>query len=173
MGNKLIVLTGPAGVGKSTTAKIMAKGLEKSAYISGDRISHMSVAGREMPWESRDAHNLVMKNIKDLSTNFLNYGCDVIVDWIIFWDDIEDHIKTFADHDVEVRYAVIWAEEDVHVERDRQRPVEAQMGERVLILRNEFMESGVPENHYIDNTNLEIDEVINMILTDDKYIVAN
>lgn len=35
------VLSGPAGVGKSTTSRTLVNALENSAYISGDDISHI------------------------------------------------------------------------------------------------------------------------------------
>jgi guanylate kinase len=59
MKGKVFIISGPAGVGKSTTAKKFAEGLKKSAYISGDSISHMPVSGREKPWESDNAKELV------------------------------------------------------------------------------------------------------------------
>ncbi|MGX4600021.1 hypothetical protein [Faecalimicrobium sp. JNUCC 81] len=49
MKEKIIILSGPAGVGKSTTADILASNFNKSAYISGDIISHMPVSGYEKP----------------------------------------------------------------------------------------------------------------------------
>lgn len=56
MSGKIIIISGPAGVGKSTTARIFAEKLKKSVYVNGDTVSHMSVAGREKPWESKSAH---------------------------------------------------------------------------------------------------------------------
>lgn len=173
MKDKVIIVTGPAGVGKSTTAKLLVRKLNKSAYIEGDTISHMSVVGREKPWESERANNLVWKNIQDLTKNFINDGCQVVVDWIVFFADVKCYMSELIEKGVEVRYAILWADETEHLERDRNRPEEVQMGERVLILREEFINSGVPSCFYIDNTNMTLDEVIGNILSDSRFIVSN
>ena len=172
MSRKIFIISGPAGVGKSTTAQLFSEKLKKSAYISGDTVSHMSVAGREKPWESQYANKLVWKNIKDLTNNFLEYGCDVVIDWIIFWNDIKQYIFDWLDQEIEIRYVILWAEENVHVERDRQRPEEIQMGERVLILRDEFLNSYAPLRFFLDNTTTDIDNIIDMIQSDSGFMLS-
>ena len=152
---------------------LWAEKIQKCAYISGDTISHMSVSGREKPWESKEANNLVWRNIKDLAANFLDYGCDVIVDWIIIWEDLREHLDEFIENGIEVRYAVLWADEKVHVERDKQRPVGIQMGERVLVLRDEFKETKTPDAYFIDNTDSDMNCIIDKILHDETFLISN
>ncbi|MGP4041999.1 AAA family ATPase [Gracilibacillus sp. D59] len=82
--NKVYILSGPAGVGKSTTSKELVKKLKSSAYISGDYISHMHVNGRKKPWESKEEISLIWDNILSLTQNFLRYGNDVVVDYVTF-----------------------------------------------------------------------------------------
>ena len=172
MSGKLIIISGPAGVGKSTTAQYLSKTLEKSAYIEGDVISHMSIAGRELPWVSAQANKLVWKNIKALTRNFLEDDCDVVVEWIIFLDDIKQYMAEFIKLGIEIRYAILWADKKIHLKRDQNRPIEVQMGERVLILRNEFNNSEAPSRYYLDNTNLSVQEVVNQIKLDTRFIVS-
>lgn len=54
MKNTVYIISGPAGVGKSTTSKKLVQTLSRSAYISGDDISHIPVNGRGKPWLDRD-----------------------------------------------------------------------------------------------------------------------
>lgn len=46
MSRNLYIISGPAGVGKSTTSKLLVQTLDRSAYISGDDVSHYPVKGR-------------------------------------------------------------------------------------------------------------------------------
>ncbi|MGL5327947.1 MAG: AAA family ATPase [Peptostreptococcaceae bacterium] len=172
MSKKIILFSGPAGVGKSTTSTLVAEGLNKSAYISGDIISHMPISGYEKPWESKKSKDLVFKNIKDLSRNFLSQGYDVVIDWIIVWEDIKEHALTWLHEGYEVRYVVLWSDENANLERDRNRSIEEQMGERIKVLRDEFINSNIPEKYYLDNTQLELSETVSKILLDCKYIIS-
>ncbi|AJD89615.1 hypothetical protein JMA_02980 [Jeotgalibacillus malaysiensis] len=42
---RIYIISGPAGVGKSTTARRLAESFSQSAYIEGDVINHMIVGG--------------------------------------------------------------------------------------------------------------------------------
>lgn len=47
--NKLYILTGPPGVGKSTISNLLASNLEKSVLIEGDTIYNFFIGGRIKP----------------------------------------------------------------------------------------------------------------------------
>lgn len=48
--NKLYIITGPAGVGKSTISYEVGKRLKKSVVIEGDTIYNFFVGSRIKPW---------------------------------------------------------------------------------------------------------------------------
>lgn len=173
MKRKVWIVSGPAGVGKSTTARQLAQGMKKSAYVLGDDISHMTVSGRERPWESERANDLVWKNIVALTENFLEAGYDVVVDWVAFWHDVKRYTAHWIEQAIEVRYVILWAGQDVHVRRDQHRPSDVQMGERVLILRNEFLSSGAPDRYYLDNTESELSETIQQLQESEQFVLTD
>ena len=49
--SKLYIITGPAGVGKSTISRKLAELKDKSALIEGDEIYHQVVGGYVSPWK--------------------------------------------------------------------------------------------------------------------------
>ena len=53
------ILSGPAGVGKSTTANALAKALPSSSLISRDVVSWMHKNERENPWLSEKEVDLI------------------------------------------------------------------------------------------------------------------
>lgn len=172
MRSKVYIVSGPAGVGKSTTAQKLAETLRKSTYISGDIISHMPVSGREKPWESDEAQVLIWKNIISLTNNFLAADYDVVIDWVAFWKDVEKHTSQWIEQGIEVRFVILWADEDIHLKRDSQRPIDSQMGERVLILRNEFLSSGTQPRFFLNNTTLNLNEAVQYIQEKDDFLVT-
>ncbi|HWO96662.1 MAG TPA: AAA family ATPase [Bacillus sp. (in: firmicutes)] len=172
MTRKIYLISGPAGVGKSTTSKVLAEHLHRSAYISGDVISLMPVAGYEKPWESEKAKDLVWTNIISLTDNFLSDDRDVVVDWVMFWEDIKKYTLSWIKQGIEVRHVILWADEETHLNRDVNRPVEMQMGERVIILRNEFLQSGAPPRFFFDNTSVTPEDAIHRIRTEQQFLIS-
>lgn len=169
---RVYIISGPAGVGKPTTSKELIKQLPQSAYISGDYVSHMHVNGRKKPWESTEEMSLIWHNILSLTRNFVTFGNEVVIDFVTFPEDakwLEDNMK---DLNVEVNYLVLWTDEGALINRDNTREPEHQMGERCLVLLNEFTESGLQKKNILDTTNIasdEIDKVIYEIMNNRKY----
>lgn len=169
---KVYILSGPAGVGKSTTSKELAKKLSRSAYISGDYISHMHVNGRKKPWESKEELSLIWNNILCLTKNFITFGNDVVVDYVTFPQEAIWLSENLKDLNAEVIFVVLWTDNETLINRDNMRKPEDRMGERCLILVNELMDSGIDKKHLIDtskNSSRDIDSVLNEIINNPKY----
>ncbi|MDG0791211.1 AAA family ATPase [Cohnella ginsengisoli] len=166
------LLSGPAGVGKSTTSKALARTLKNSAYISGDDVSHMHKNGRRKPWESELELSLIWNNISSLTQNFISNGTDVVIDYVTFpreayW--LKERLKAFS---AEVVYTVLWVDAETLLSRDRLRQPEHQMGERCLILIEEFKASGLDTKHLLDTSRNRVDAielVIQEIVSNERY----
>lgn len=57
----LYIITGPAGVGKSTVSSQVASGLKKSALIEGDDIYGQVVGGYVSPWKENNHLSIFWK----------------------------------------------------------------------------------------------------------------
>jgi predicted kinase len=167
------LLSGPAGVGKSTTSMELVNSLPDGAYLSGDVISHMHRNGREKPWESKREHDLIWQNILLLTRNFVRYGSDVVIDYIIFPKDAEWVRNQLRDLGVTIKYTVLWADKDTLVKRDAMRIEEERMGDRCLVLFDEFIHSGLNHNQLLHTSLLtphDIQHVVREIKTDNRFI---
>lgn len=132
------VISGPAGVGKSTTSKQLVQALSKSAYISGDAISHIPVNGRGKPWLCKETYDLTWKNILSLTRNLLEQDYDVVIDYVTFPSDVEWLVQQLTDLEFRLVFVVLLVDRSTLIARDQLRPSEAQMGERSLVLLEEF-----------------------------------
>ena len=77
-----LVLTGGPAVGKSVTARALAEGRPRSAFIDVDDVRQLVVTGAAAPWEGeegREQQRLGVKNACTLVHNFLAMGIEVVV----------------------------------------------------------------------------------------------
>lgn len=81
--NKLYIITGPAGVGKSTISKSLAVSLPKSVLIEGDTIYNFFVSDRISPWKPNAPLDLFWSNSIYLIKSYLEKGYNVIFNYII------------------------------------------------------------------------------------------
>ena len=77
-----LVLTGGPAVGKSATARTLAEGRPRCAFIDVDDVRQLVVAGAAAPWdgeEGREQQRLGVTNACSLARNFVAMGIEVVV----------------------------------------------------------------------------------------------
>ncbi|RCW62587.1 gluconate kinase [Saliterribacillus persicus] len=171
---KIYIISGPAGVGKSTTAKKLAEQFDHSAYIEGDLINHMVIGGYLPPWESEELQSLVWQNIADLSTNFIQANKNVIIDYVAFPEEAEKFSQKIYSEgkNIEIRYVVLWVKSDELLRRDALRIKEHQMGARSIELIKEFESKEIENRFFYNTTNIpqsDLDNIIQNIRTNPKF----
>jgi tRNA uridine 5-carbamoylmethylation protein Kti12 len=175
MRSTVYILSGPAGVGKSTTAKHLVNSLERSAYISGDDISHMPVNGREKPWLNEQSLRLIWKNISSLTNNLIDAEFDVVIDYVTFPRELRWFIKELKVKNIRIIYVVLMVDVETLRYRDQLRPVENQMGERSSILLHEFKEALADQKHILHTnqfSTVHLEDIIQEIKSNSEYVVS-
>jgi 2-phosphoglycerate kinase len=165
------LISGPAGAGKSTTSEKIAGQLSRSAHIEGDLIDHMVVGGHEKPWLSQSHTDLIWLNILSLTRNFIDQGFDVVIDYVGFMKNAEYIADGLEGRNAEVKFVILITNEDVLLRRDAERKPEFRMGLRCIAGLEEFRQSRPPLKHIIDSTDMEVEKVIDKIMSDDELIV--
>jgi predicted kinase len=171
MKTTVYLISGPAGAGKSTTSRKIAERLEQSAYIEGDDINHMVIGGHEKPWLSPVHLELIWLNIVSLTKNFINRGHDVVIDYVTFNENLEYFLKELNDYDILIKFIVLIVDEEELLIRDSQRNPEDQMGERCIIGLHQIIEQNTPKKHIIDSTKIKLDEVIEEIIKNKRFLI--
>src|SRR5690625_2326492 len=84
---KIIIITGSPGIGKSTTASIVAKDthVSKSVYMHTDDFYHYIQKGAIPPYlpESQEQNLIVIEAFLEAAKRFARGGYDVIIDGIV------------------------------------------------------------------------------------------
>jgi cytidylate kinase len=160
--NKLYIITGPAGVGKSTISNEIAKNLKKSVLIEGDTIYNFFVAGRIKPWLENAPLDLFWNNCIYLINSYLTNGYDIVFNYIInpnYFNSLKNIFK-----DYEIIFKVLMTDEQTIIKRDKERPIDCQMGERSLVLLKEFINYNFDDKYILDTSKLTINETISKIM---------
>ncbi len=167
--NQLYIITGPAGVGKSTIARIIAENREKSALIEGDDIYSFVKGGYVSPWLDGNHLDVFWENSIDIIKNFIDRGFDVVFNYIIGSDKIE-YLKGQFEN-VKIKFIVLMVDEETIIKRDKERPLDCQMGERSIILLNDFKNDSYDDAYILDTSNLSIEDTVNEIENSKRFIL--
>ncbi len=159
--SKLYIITGPAGVGKSTTSIALAKRLKKSVLIEGDDIYHMVIGGYASPWMKDNHLDLFWKNVISIISNSLSLGYDVVFNYIVHKKDLNMLKCAFKKYDIVFKVLITNKEELLR--RDGLRDVHSRMNERCIVLLNNFKNEYLNDEFVIDTTGKSVEDVIDII----------
>ena len=165
----LYIITGPAGVGKSTISKELAKSYNKSALIEGDYIYHQVIGGFVQAWKEGNHLKTFWKVCVNIIKAYLEDGFDVVFNYIITPENLE-LIKT-AFKDYNVKFVVLITDEATLLARDKERPIDCQMGQRCLTLLNSFKNRNYNSKNILDTSSLSVNETVDIIKNDIKFVI--
>jgi predicted kinase len=173
----VLILTGPPGVGKTTTASILVERSSPAVHLEADAFFRFIRSGYIEPWkpESHDQNRVVMEIIAKAAASYAGAGYFTIVDGIViprwFLDPLRDELHAAG---LEVAYAVARAPLSVCTARLRER--EGLLGDPGAIgqLWEEFADLGPLEANAVDVTGISPEEaadVLERLLADGRLTV--
>ena len=165
----LYVITGPAGVGKSTVSKILAQKLNKSSLIEGDEIYHKIIGGYIPAWKSGNHLQTFWKICINTIRIYLDDGFDVVFNYIITPENLELLKNEFKNYTI--KFIVLLINESTLLLRDKERPKNCQMKERCITLLNDFKNRNYNIDNILDTTNLSIEETVNLIQNNNNFML--
>lgn len=163
----LYIITGPAGVGKSTISEKVANLSKKSALVEGDIIYHMVCGGYVSPWKEGNHLKVFWDNCIDIIKNFIDEGYDVVFNYIIDNKSIDRLKNTFKD--TKIKFVCLMVDEETIIKRDNLRQEDCRMGKRSLILLENFKKKNFSSKNILYTTNLSIDETVEEVINNDRF----
>lgn len=159
--SNLYIITGPAGVGKSTISRRIAESKNKSALIEGDEIYHQVVGGYVQAWKEGNHLDTFWKICLSSIETYLEDGYDVIFNYIVNPENVELIKNKLKNHTI--KFVVLVVDEKTLLLRDKERPEDCQMKERCIVLLNSFKNKNYNAQNILDTTNLSVNETIDII----------
>ena len=165
----LYVITGPAGVGKSTVSKRLAQNLSKSALIEGDEIYHQVIGGYIPAWKEGNHLQTFWKVCINIVRSYLEDDFDVVFNYIVTPENLALLKNEFKNYTI--KFIVLLVDESTLLLSDKERPENCQMKERCITLLNNFKNRNYNINNILDTTNLSIEETVNLIQNNNNFIL--
>lgn len=167
--SNLYIITGPAGVGKSTISKQIAESKNKSVLIEGDEIYNHVVGGYIPAWKKGNHLELFWNICFDMIDTYLLAGYDVIFNYIVTSDAYSKIKKRFNKYIT--KFVILIVDEAIILLRDKQRPENCQMKERCITLLNNFKNTKYEKDYFLDTSKLSVEEAANIIENDNKFLI--
>ena len=165
----LYVITGPAGVGKSTVSKRLAQNLSKSALIEGDEIYHQVIGGYIPAWKEGNHLQTFWKVCINIVRSYLEDDFDVVFNYIVTPENLALLKNEFKNYTI--KFIVLLVDESTLLLRDKERPEDCQMKERCITLLNNFKNRNYNINNILDTTYLSIEETVILIQNNNNFIL--
>ena len=163
---RLFIISGPASVGKTTVARILAAHLtERTAIVDGDDVSKF--------WcKDCDNEKMFLKNSRSLINNFLKEGIDVIFTHALLPFQIDEIIKDSTTKDFEeVKVVFLTADLKTLQLRNRTRSVEDHTGVDLASDIEKFKDKSIDKKLVLDNSQLSLTQTAKTIIEDDLFII--
>ena len=167
--SNLYIITGPAGVGKSTVSRKIAECKKKSVLIEGDDIYHQVIGGYVQAWKEGNHLDVFWKVCISTIRIYLESGYDVIFNYIVTPTPLKQIREEFRNYSI--KFVVLLVDEKNLLLRDKKRPEDCQMNERCITLLNYFKNTNYNTQNILDTSNLTVTETIDTIEKDNIFII--
>lgn len=162
-----ILISGPAGAGKSTVSKLLCEHLKKCALIEVDKIRNMIKSGHVSPFEENEESEkqleLGIKNTCSLVNNFNGDGFNVVIDDVV---STTERLNLYFEKLGDLPVFLLLPNEDVIIHRDSLRDEDNQMKNRAIELHKRFQKLVETEHRWtiIDSSKQTANETVEIIL---------
>lgn len=167
MKNTVYLVSGPLGIGKSTTTRRLNEVVDNSVLLEADTLFLALEDVESIAWEKRI--QITWNNILSITKEYLNNNLNVIIDFVVE-KELEWFAQNLENYSAEIKYIVLYAPENIIHQRLDQRG-DIQYIERALRLNKQLSQDPNNRNHLLDVSNLTIDDIVKELTTSDKYIV--
>ncbi|RSJ05645.1 hypothetical protein D8803_06960 [Streptococcus oralis] len=116
--------------------------------------------------------DLFWDNIISLTNNFLDRGITVVIEYVIFEDQLKKIAAFLKEKRIKLKYCVLMAQEETLKDRDSSRKEIERTGDLSIQARNEFLAKNSEKHHFLFTDDLDVKETVNIIKTSNQFLIS-
>jgi uncharacterized protein len=167
--NKIYLISGACGCGKSSLSKELASMIDKIFLIGGDELNEFFHEKEDVAWEDR--LKITWENIIAIAQTALRNNLNIIIDYVVE-EELPRLMEGLAEYEFELRYIVLVASEQ-HIRARIMARGDVDLIDRALFLRNKLMNVEVNIPYLYDNSDKEIKDEVYDFLNNSRFIYDN
>ncbi len=164
----LILLDGPMGVGKTTTANLLHTKLKKTAHLGYDYTKPFVSNFDEISGSDPMNRNVVAA----MANEYLKHGINILLEEIMSADEVEVYRKMAEKYKADFWLYQLNAPETLLHKRVKTRTKKLKKSriptKRIEKIRKEYLKNKYPSAHLFDSDKLSSEEIVTYILKDIK-----
>jgi len=179
----VIIVTGPAGAGKSTVARELCRRFPRAAHIDVDLLRwRMIVSGYVRPEEAYGPEPeealrqlaLAARNASALARNFASEGFLAVIDDVLERREDLDLYLAALHPCPDIRFVTLLPSAEVLAARDTGRSPDDYMGSRSEELRQIIAGNGETRGLRLDSSSWDVEQTVDIILErlDEAHVIA-
>lgn len=139
--NQVLILTGPPGAGKTSTALAICERFDRMVHIPVDDLRHWVRAGYRHPWandaQADEQLRMAAEGAALLARNAISHRYSAIVDDVVIGAAAERYRTALVGIDADVQFVTLLPSLEACLARDSHRPDES-LTDRIRTLHAEF-----------------------------------
>jgi predicted kinase len=158
-----LIVSGPPGSGKTTLARALAAGVDRSVHLQTDQFFAAIARGFVQPWLAAAAgqNETAVRAIAAAAVEYMRGGYFVVVDGVVLPWALAIYRERCGDAGLALGLVVLLPGEDETARRGLARPEDHGLTDDVYrTMHSQFARAGFAAGEVIDSTGMEVGELV-------------
>lgn len=160
-------VSGPVGVGKSTTSRALSKAINGSLIVGDDLYNLQEEQHLEWAEKVQKGWNRVL----DAAKQRLDKNDNVVIDFVVE-DELPWFMEQLAAYNCQFIYVVLIADKETIFRRLEKRDGDLRYSDRSMELLEQLRKDPFNDGHIINTTGKTIPEIVQIILNSSSSIIS-